>query len=101
MFENNNHAEEVENSAYEQKNVNENLILKEKNVENNNYEEKVENSTYKQENENKEDTLEEKNVKQKCILSLEVQEILKEEKVDFKKLIEAIRNDKMDFYVPI
>ena len=100
VVENNNYVEEVEISTYEQENVNENDILKEKNVENNNYEEKVENSTYKQENENKEDTLEEKNVKQKCILLLEVQEILKEEKVDFKKLIEAVRNDKMDFCVP-
>ena len=45
-------------------------------------------------------THEEKNIKRKCILSLEVQEILKEEKVDFKKLVEAVRNDKMDFDTP-
>ena len=40
-------------------------------------------------------TFEEKKVKQKNILSVEVQEILKDEKLDFAKLVEAVRNDKM------
>ena len=35
-----------------------------------------------------------KNVKRKSILSAQVQEILKEEKLDFAKLLEAVRNDK-------
>ena len=68
-------------------------------VENNNIEEMVE-KTYEQKKVNMYDTHEEKNVKRKCILSLEVQEILKEEKVDFKKLVEAVRNDKMEFDLP-
>ena len=36
-----------------------------------------------------------KNVERKSILSAEVQEILKEEKLDFAKLLEAVRNDKL------
>ena len=32
-------------------------------------------------------------VKQKCILSNEVQEILKEEKLDFARLVEAVKKD--------
>ena len=36
-----------------------------------------------------------KKVKRKNILSVEVQEILKDEKLDFAKLVEAVRNDKM------
>ena len=43
---------------------------------------------------------ESKEVYHKCILSAEVQEILKEEKVDFNKLLEAVRNDKMDVNLP-
>ena len=38
---------------------------------------------------------EEKTVKRNNILSAEVQEILKKEKLDFAKLVEAVRNDKM------
>ena len=65
-------------------------LVDEKNmVKNDNIENMVQKSTH-----------EEKNIKRKCILSLEVQEILKEEKVDFKKLVEAVRNDKMDFDTP-
>ena len=41
------------------------------------------------------DTSEEKKVKRKNILSVEVQEILKHEKLDFAKLVEAVQNDKM------
>ena len=66
-------------------------------VENNNNEEIVENNTYEQEKNSTKDTQEGKKMKRKCILSAEVQEILKEEKVDFQKLVEAVRNDKMDF----
>ena len=32
-------------------------------------------------------------IKQKCILSNEVQEILKEEKLDFARLVEAVKKD--------
>ena len=65
-------------------------LVDEKNmVKNDNIENMVQKSTH-----------EEKNIKRKCILSLEVQEILKEEKVEFKKLVEAVRNDKMDFDTP-
>ena len=76
-------------------------LFDEKNViKNDNFEVMVENGTYDQKKVNKCDTHEEKNVKRKCILSLEVQEILKEEQFDFKKLVEAVRNDKMDFDLP-
>ena len=37
----------------------------------------------------------EENVKRKSMLSAEVQKILKEEKLDFNKLVEAVRNDKL------
>ena len=45
-------------------------------------------------------TDEAKKVKHKFILSAEVQEVMKEEKVDFNKLLEAVRNDKMDVNLP-
>ena len=40
------------------------------------------------------------NVKPKCILSAEVQEIIKADKVDFEKLVEAVRRDKIGCDLP-
>ena len=38
-----------------------------------------------------------KDIKRKCMLSEEVLEVLKEEKLDFAKLVEAVKNDKMSY----
>ena len=50
---------------------------------------------YEEKNEADEDAP--KVVKRKCILSDEVQEVLKEETLIFARLVEAVKNDKMNF----
>ena len=48
-----------------------------------------------QKNEIEDNSFKVQDVKRKCILSDEVQEILKEEKLDFARLVEAVKKDKM------
>ena len=79
---------------YEEKIVtenNKNTYEENNDVENNNHEEKAEIRVLEN------DTFKGQKVKPKCILSAEVQEILKAEKVDFEKLVDAVRRDEMDF----
>ena len=66
-------------------------------VENNNYEERsaIDNNKNAENIVIEKDAYNERNVKRKCILSTEVQEIIKSEKVDFDKLVEAVRRDKI------
>ena len=71
-------------------------------VENNNYEERsaIENNNNAENIVIENDAYNERNVKPKCLLSTEVQEILKSEKLDFEKLVEAVRRDKIGLDLP-
>ena len=65
---------------------------------------KVENNNHEEKGVIKNNNIAEKrvveNVKPKCILSAEVQEIIKADKVDFEKLVEAVRRDKIGCDLP-
>ena len=71
-------------------------------VENNNYEERsaIENNSNAENIVIENDAYNERNVKPKCLLSTEIQEILKSEKLDFEKLVEAVRRDKIGLDLP-